>query len=125
LPVAPGRFDSEGGWYDYDLGNVTDTSGFLVQGHGYYVEAGYEFPQKIGIGKIEPVAEFQQFFRSGVNATGSQGKQQRFDLGLQYLIKGHDIRVDGFWYHVQQPADQVPVGQSSYNGVKVLVQFFL
>jgi hypothetical protein len=123
LPVAPGRFDSEGGWYDYDLGNVRDTSGFLVQGHGFYVEAGFEFPKKVGIGKIEPVAEFQQFFRSGVNAVGSQGKQQRFDLGLQYLIKGHDIRVDAFWFHEQQPTGQVPPGQENVNGVKILTVF--
>jgi hypothetical protein len=126
IPDATGGIiDSEGAWYNYDLGNVTDTSGFLVQGHGYFVTGGYVFPQKVGIGKIEPRVVWQQFYRSSVNTVGSRGKQQRFDLGVNYLIKGHDIRVDGFWYHVQQPADQVPVGQSSYNGVKVLVQFFL
>jgi len=114
-----GLIDSEGGWYDYDLNNKTDDSGFLVQGHGYFVETGYAFPQKIGIGKIEPVVEWQQFWRANSNAVGLQGKQQRFDAGFQYLIKGHDIRIDTFYYHMQQAA----VGSTpstSTNGLKVI-----
>jgi hypothetical protein len=44
-------------------------------------------------------------------------------LGLQYLIKGHDIRVDAFWFHEQQPTGQVPPGQENVNGVKILTVF--
>jgi hypothetical protein len=118
-----GIIDSEGGWYNYDLNHKTDDSGFLVQGHGYFIELGYAFPQKFGIGKIEPVVEWQQFYRANSNAAGLQGKQQRFDAGFQYLIKGHDIRIDTFYYHMQQGPDGVQPSVST-NGMKVLFQFY-
>jgi len=119
-----GIIDSEGGWYDYDIDHATDTSGYLLQGHGYFVTAGYAFPKKFGIGKLEPVIGYEQFWRANTNAVGLQGKQQRFEAGLQYLIKGHDIRIDTFWYRLEQDA----VGttpSSGVNGIKMLFVLYL
>jgi hypothetical protein len=121
---AGGKFDSEGAWYDYDIDHATDTSGYLLQGHGYFVNAGYAFPQKFGIGRLEPIVGFEQFWRSPTNNVGLQGKQQRFEVGLQYLIKGHDIRIDTYWYRLEQEA----VGStpsSGVNGIKALFVFYL
>jgi hypothetical protein len=66
----------EGAFYDYDLDETAgDGSAFLAQ-------AGYMFPQIVGIGRIQPMLRYQDFRDDSV-----------MDLGVNYVIRGHNARV--------------------------------
>ncbi|MCK8517197.1 porin [Methylonatrum kenyense] len=87
-------FDFEAAYYDYDIDDIADPN--LIQGSGYYLSAGYKFPQKIGIGFVEPRIDYQNFDRSRTNVSETRGTFDRLDVGFRYLIRGHNIRVDVF-----------------------------
>lgn len=76
----------EGAYYDYDLGNVADAA--LVQGNGYFVLAGYLFPQKVGIGQLQPHVRYQS-----LDPQGSSNTRTRTEVGLNYIIDGHDAKA--------------------------------
>ena len=76
----------EGAYYNYDLNKVTDVS--LVDGKSYFVLAGYLFPQKVGIGKLQPHVRYQSF-----DPTGPSNTHNRTEAGLNYIIDGHNARA--------------------------------
>ncbi len=71
-----GVLSLEGAYYDYDLGGATG------EGNAYLAQAGYLFPQKVGIGQIQPMIRFQEFEGDSI-----------FDAGLNYVIRGHGARL--------------------------------
>ncbi|MCB1877131.1 MAG: hypothetical protein KDH88_14240 [Chromatiales bacterium] len=76
----------EGAYYDYDLDDATTTGG-LVQGDGYYVLGAYLLPGKVGIGQLQPHARYQSLdLDSGVET-------EQWEIGLNYIIDGHNARV--------------------------------
>lgn len=105
----------EGAYYDYDLGGVADTS--LVQGSSYFVLASYLFPQKVGMGQIQPQMRYQNFDRDASNVVGSRGDRTRTDVGVSYIIDGHNARVS-LIYSNEDPG----AGASSFSRVKLGLQ---
>ena len=75
----------EGAYYDYDLDNVVDAS--LVQGDGFFGQVSFLFGEKVGMGKLQPHVRYQKFDAEGAPS------HKRYDLGLNYIIDGHNARV--------------------------------
>ena len=85
LPSA-GVVNVEGAYYNYDLNDVADAS--LVQGTGYLILAGYLLPNKMGIGQLQPHIRYQSF-----DADGAADQHTRTEVGVNYVIDGHNARV--------------------------------
>jgi hypothetical protein len=65
----------------------------LFQGNAYDVSGMYLFPQKIGVGKVQPYVRY-------VNNMAIHAKDQDvFDVGVNYIIDGHNARVSLGWQH--------------------------
>lgn len=79
----------EGAYYDYDLDDVPDPS--LVQGDGYLAYVAYMFPQAIGIGRFQPHVRYQK-----LNPDFGTD-HERTDLGVNYVISGHDALISGIY----------------------------
>lgn len=75
----------EAAYYDYNTDDISDAS--LTQGSSYLVLGSYLFPEKIGIGQIQPMLRYQSFDVDG----GTE--HTRYDLGFHYVIDGQNARV--------------------------------
>jgi hypothetical protein len=64
----------------------------------------YLFPQEIGIGKFQPYGRY-----TGQNGEFS-GVREEFELGLNYVIAGHNARISTYWRNGNIG------GTSTYNG---------
>ena len=80
----------EGAYYDFEQGN---------QGQSFFVLAGYLIGQKLGIGKVQPMARFQQFMPSGGGTA-----TRVLDGGLNYILDGHNARLAFAVQHRDIPA---------------------
>ncbi|ROH84464.1 porin [Pseudomethylobacillus aquaticus] len=103
-----GVVGAEASYYDYNNDDTADIT--APQGKGYFVLGSYTFPQKVGIGKIQPKVVYQDFDNETTNIN-----TKRYDLGASYLINGSNVRIDTFYF--KQSQDQ---GLADINGVKVL-----
>ena len=114
-----GALTLEGAYYNYDLGNVLDCGsgepgspacgstasnvGGQVEGDAYYLTAAYLIPGKVGWGQFQPYVRYQKFSRD----VSSTDKTQA-DLGLNYIIKGHNARITAVYSKVKD--DALPSG---------------
>ena len=101
-----GALTLEGAYYNYNLDGVADVApgfggsaptsnvGGLADGKAFMVSGGVLFPTEVGIGKLQPVARYQQF---KADATGVKLKQ--YDATLNYIIKGHNARLSLEYSH--------------------------
>jgi hypothetical protein len=64
----------------------------------------YLFPQEIGIGRFQPYGRY-----TGQNGEYS-GVREEFELGLNYVIAGHNARISTYWRNGNIG------GTSTYNG---------
>jgi hypothetical protein len=87
-PMTFGTVTLEGAYYYYDFGNQPLAG--QIDGEAYYVQGGFLFPQKIGIGQFQPVLRVQHF---DVDAPAATPDTTRFDFGLNYIISGFDARI--------------------------------
>jgi len=91
-PLPAGVITLEGGFYLYDYANRP--FGGQIDGRAYYGQVGFLFPQKIGIGQLQPVARVQHFdIDTPAPAAGITADTTRANFGLNYVIAGHDARV--------------------------------
>ena len=88
---AAGVVNLEGAYYDYDRDNVSPDS------KGYFVLGSFLLGNKTGIGKLQPAVRYQSLDTDGV------GIHKRLDLGLNYIIDGHNARVS-LLYGIDDPA---------------------
>jgi hypothetical protein len=51
----------------------------------------YLFPQEVGIGKFQPYGRY-----TGLNSQFG-GAREEFELGLNYIIAGHNARISTYW----------------------------
>ena len=51
----------------------------------------YLFPHEIGIGKFQPYGRY-----TGLNSQFG-GAREEFELGLNYIIAGHNARISTYW----------------------------
>ena len=118
---AGGALTLEGAYYNYDLGSVldcgsgepgspvcpaagsSDNVGGQVEGDAYYVTAAYLIPGKVGWGQFQPYVRYQKFSRDVSNTDKTQA-----DLGVNYVIKGHNARITAVFSKVKD--DALPSG---------------
>lgn len=75
----------EGAFYSYDIDNVVDAT--LFDGDGYFAQISYLLGTPIGKGKLQPHVRYQNLdFDSGA-------ERKRYDLGLNYILDGHNARL--------------------------------
>lgn len=84
--TSGGVVTMEGAYYNFDTDNIADA--IIPQGNGFFLLGGLILPKKVGIGHLQPHFRYQQFDRDLKKETPKQ-----IDLGLNYIIKGHDARV--------------------------------
>lgn len=112
LPAA-GVFTLEGAYYKYGLGAVDCNSGEpgsgvctgpagqgnvggLVAGKAYLATVEYLFPETVGWGKFQPFLRTQNFKRDV-----SQTTEKQNDVGVNYVIDGHDARLSAVYSKLQ------------------------
>ncbi len=121
-----GTLTLEGAYYNYDLGNALDCGsgepgspvcpaagpndnvGGQVAGDAYYVTAAYLIPGKVGWGQFQPYVRYQKFSRDVSNTDKTQA-----DLGLNYVIKGHNARITAVYSKVKDEA--LPSGRDDIH----------
>ncbi|WP_111658285.1 porin [Isoalcanivorax indicus] len=81
-----GTVTLEGAYYDYDILGGLDALG-AEPSNGYFLLAGYLFPQEVGIGRIQPVVRYSY----GEIDNGADGKVT--DYNINYIISGHGARI--------------------------------
>lgn len=106
-----GVLNIEGSYYKYDTGSVTDVAsnfggagatdnvGGITQGKGWLLGASYLIPAKVGSGKFQPYVRQQNFEADLTNVTSKQS-----DLGVNYIIDGHNARVSATYTTNQKTA---------------------
>jgi hypothetical protein len=103
-----GSLTLEAAYYSYDFdvldcgmaGGVSascaesgdNIGGLDAPGDGYLLSAAYLFPQVIGIGQLQPYVRYQHRSYDEL-PPGSEDDLERWDIGLNYIIKGHDARL--------------------------------
>jgi len=90
-----GTMTLEGALYDYDTDNIAD-SGLtpLTQGTGIMVSGAFLYPGTFGIGRLQPHARFQTMdVDSSSGGVDSGRTPTQFDIGVNYIINGHNARV--------------------------------
>lgn len=103
----------EGAYYNYDFDD------FGGDGKGFFVLASYLLPGKFGgkgmEGGIQPMVRYQNFKNEGP-ATGTH---DRIDVGLSYIISGHNARITATYFKDNPAA----AGVSDFSGVQLGLQF--
>lgn len=125
-PLDIGVVTLEGAFYNFDYGNTPAAlrPPGTLEGKAFYVQTGYLFPQKIGIGQFQPAFRVEHF---DSEVTGSNDPadhaQTHYDLGLNYIIKGHNAKVMLDYTRVQAKS-QTPTGlvDQDHNEFKVGLQ---
>lgn len=100
----------EGAYYYYD---TDDKITPLVSGTGYYVLTSYLFPQKIGIGQFQLLAQYQNMDRDDGGFDIS-----KWEVGTNYIIKSHDARVSAIYSQTDFKGD----GRGAIDGYLVGLQ---
>ncbi len=96
-PLAnEGVITIEGEYKVFDADNsaiaIADPACFcLFDGDSYFVTAGYLFPQKIGFGKVQP------YIRWNENMPEAGDDSDLLEVGLNYIISGHNARLNIHW----------------------------
>lgn len=90
--LGPDVLSLEGAYYHYDTGGVVDPAPpigqGLIDGRGYFVQASYLLGQKFGAGMLQPHIRYQN-----LDVTGASVTRKRYDLGLNYILDGHNARA--------------------------------
>lgn len=97
----------EGAYYKYGLGAVdcgsgepgsmactggTENVGGQVAGKAYLATIEYMFPQKVGMGNLQPFVRLQNFQRDLSQTTNKQS-----DIGVNYVISGANARLSAVY----------------------------
>lgn len=112
---ASGTPTLEGAYYNYDNASLAP------EGNGYFVVASYLLADKIGgeklKGQLQPLVRYQSFKNKGT-ATGTHS---RYDIGLSYIIDGHNARITADYFK-DKPAT---AGAVKVDGFQIGLQFQL
>lgn len=91
----------EGAYYDYDTdGAPTNPERGVIsggaEGNSFFVLGAFLVDKKIGWGKFQPVVRYQNYDHE------VGGTHDRWDVGLQYVIAGHNARISAI-YSIDDP----------------------
>lgn len=105
----------EGAYYHYDWERLGPPES---EGSGYFVLSSYLLPWKVDIGKwegrIQSLIRYQKFR----NDAASPRNPARLDLGLSYILNGHNARIT-----VNYSRDHPAAGPPDINIFKIGLQF--
>jgi len=122
------------------LTSASDVTASRADGDGFYVTLGWYLPGEYGFGSmkglVQPHVRYQgydneqDFVTSGPNAyLGAEphGYQDRWDVGINWYLRGQDAKVVLYYYHQDDNADldSETAGrqsESGHNGVHLGVQ---
>ena len=120
---AAGTLDVEGAYYNF---KSTD------EGQSFNVNLSYLFPAKVGIGQLQPQFRVLWFNNdeviggnaSPIGLSGATGAGERStlttDLGLNYIIDGHNARLSLTWQRVDN--EDTPDGDDAIeNGENIVI----
>jgi hypothetical protein len=93
----------EGAYYDFEQGN---------QGQSFFVLASYLVPQKLWLGKVQPMTRYQQLI-----PTGGGDPTRVIDGGINYVLDGHNARAAFVVQHRDLPTG--PSTTSFQLGVQI------
>ena len=111
LEGAVYKFDSDG-VSDVNTGLSTSTLsapsstanvGGVSEGRAYLASAAFLFPEKVGWGKLQPTFRYMKFDANstkgdGINSANiSSSDTEQYDLGMNYIIEGHDARLSAVY----------------------------
>jgi hypothetical protein len=106
----------EAAYYDYD------NDGLTSEGKGYFALVSYLLPMKIGAGslqgQLQPLVRYQKFENEGP----ATGDQTQMDVGLSYIINGHNARITANYFTGK---DKRVAGAPSIDGFQLGLQFQL
>ncbi len=92
MPVGNGgAITLEGAYYNYDTDGLVST---LMDGDGFYAQASYLIPGKVGFGQFQPVIRYQQLDRDDAFPSS-----KKWDGGFNYIIDGHNARASVTYGH--------------------------
>ncbi len=63
----------------------------LFDGESYFITVGYLFPQTVGIGQLQPYARWNE------NMPDVGSSSDLLELGVNYVIAGHNARLNANW----------------------------
>ena len=94
-PTKSGTYTLSGAYFDYDTGNAINQSPdpslpITTQLQASYVKAGYLFPEKIGLGRLQL---FLRHENSDYNLTSGLYDQTWNGAGFNYYINGQQLKV--------------------------------
>jgi hypothetical protein len=128
--IGGGALTAEAAYYKYDLSGqrdcgdglpgaapcpVGDNVGGLVAGKAYLGTLAYLIPTKVGVGQFQPFTRYQEFKRD-VGDT----KNQQTDLGVHYVIAGHNARVSAVYSKLKDPIAAVTSRSQFILGVQLM-----
>lgn len=105
--AGSGAFGLEAAYYDYDTDGVVRSE----QGQAYSGGVSYLFDREIGWGRLQPFVHWQRFDADNRVTT------QQTDLGLNYVINGHDAQISATYSR-----NQVSQGGENLNRFVVALQ---
>jgi hypothetical protein len=107
LPGNMGVFTANGEFkrmWGQNLAAFSDGTGCfcMFTGSSWTMYALYLFPNEIGIGKFQPYGRY-----TGLNSQFS-GAREEYELGMNYVISGHNARFSAFWRTGNSPGPFSP-----------------
>ncbi len=118
-PFHSGTYTASAAYMHYSTGNAINSASpdpnlpLTTQLQGYYVKAGYMFPRKIGIGRLQ---FFLRHEKSQYNLLTGYGDQQWNSGGFNYYISGQQLKVTGEYAHVTfNTQDPLNAAMQNYN----------
>jgi len=99
--TAYGSGTLEAAYYHYAVGGNVATD---QTGDAYLLFAGWLLPEEVGCcgfcGRFRPYVRYQKYNRDNLAvAESDDDPKQEWDLGTQFVIKGHNARIDVFYGH--------------------------
>jgi hypothetical protein len=107
-PGGVGTFEAQ--YYHFDANNV------FGRKHAYYVLASWLTPNKIGVGKLQPLIRWQQATAQSV-AGVTPPSWKNFDAYLTYVIDDYFLRIAAGYSHGDVGTD--PKSNAVYLGVQM------
>lgn len=94
-PLKSGTYTASAAWFNYSLGNAINQSPdaslpLNTELEGYYVKAGYLFPQPVGAGRLQLFARHDA---ADYHLTGGILDKRVFSGGANYYLDGQSLKI--------------------------------
>ncbi len=118
-PFRSGTYTASAAYMHYSTGNAINSAypdpnlPITSQLQGYYVKAGYLFPSRIGVGRLQ---FFLRHEKSQYNLTSGYDDQKWNSVGFNYYIDGQQLKVSGEYARISfDKQDPIDPALQNYN----------